>query len=123
MSQDPKGFAAGDTNLYRYVGNDPTNSEDPAGTQPPKQGSDPYALKSELTVTVIMAPCAPVRTRWGWVLINGPVWVPGTTPYSTLLNGGAPPFTIEENTPSGPRIIDEPGDVPTLQLYLELLKF
>jgi uncharacterized protein RhaS with RHS repeats len=27
------GFAAGDTNLYRYVGNDPTNNTDPAGTE------------------------------------------------------------------------------------------
>ena len=29
MSQDPKGFAAGDTNLYRYVGNSPTVHMDP----------------------------------------------------------------------------------------------
>jgi hypothetical protein len=28
---DPKGFAAGDTNLYRYVGNDPADSDDPSG--------------------------------------------------------------------------------------------
>jgi RHS repeat-associated protein len=32
-SQDPKGFKAGDTNLYRYVANDPTNSTDPTGLQ------------------------------------------------------------------------------------------
>ena len=31
VSQDPKGFAAGDTNLYRYVSNDPTESVDPSG--------------------------------------------------------------------------------------------
>ena len=31
VSQDPKGFAAGDTNLYRYVGNHPTSSVDPTG--------------------------------------------------------------------------------------------
>jgi RHS repeat-associated protein len=30
-SQDPKSFAAGDTNLYRYVGNEPTCSADPTG--------------------------------------------------------------------------------------------
>jgi len=30
-SQDPIGFAAGDTNLYRYVGNGPTSSSDPTG--------------------------------------------------------------------------------------------
>jgi RHS repeat-associated protein len=30
-SQNPMGFAAGDTNLYRYVGNDPVNLTDPSG--------------------------------------------------------------------------------------------
>jgi len=31
ISEDPKGFAAGDANLSRYVGNDATNSIDPTG--------------------------------------------------------------------------------------------
>jgi hypothetical protein len=31
VSQDPEEFAAGDINLYRYVGNDPTNQDDPSG--------------------------------------------------------------------------------------------
>jgi RHS repeat-associated protein len=31
ISQDPSGFAAGDTNLYRYVGNNPTTATDPTG--------------------------------------------------------------------------------------------
>ena len=31
LSQDPIGFAAGDANLYRYVGNSPTNATDPSG--------------------------------------------------------------------------------------------
>src|SRR5262249_47348345 len=30
-SQDPLGFAAGDTNLYRYVKNAPTDATDPGG--------------------------------------------------------------------------------------------
>lgn len=30
-SQDPIGFEAGDANLYRYVGNGPTNGVDPSG--------------------------------------------------------------------------------------------
>jgi RHS repeat-associated protein len=30
-SEDPIGFAAGDANLYRYVGNDPVNATDPSG--------------------------------------------------------------------------------------------
>ena len=33
LSQDPIGFAAGDPNLYRYVGNDPANFTDPSGLQ------------------------------------------------------------------------------------------
>ena len=33
LSQDPIGFAAGDENLYRYVGNGPTNATDPSGLQ------------------------------------------------------------------------------------------
>lgn len=31
ISQDPKGFDAGDANLYRYVGNSSPNAEDPSG--------------------------------------------------------------------------------------------
>ena len=30
-TEDPLGFAAGDTNLYRYVGDNPTNRVDPSG--------------------------------------------------------------------------------------------
>ena len=43
----PLGFAAGDTNLYRYVGNDPTNATDPSG------------LEQDITVTPIADPPAP----------------------------------------------------------------
>jgi RHS repeat-associated protein len=32
-AEDPKGFAAGDVNLYSYVANDPTNASDPLGEQ------------------------------------------------------------------------------------------
>jgi RHS repeat-associated protein len=32
VSEDPLGFAGGDTNLYRYVHNRPTNATDPTGT-------------------------------------------------------------------------------------------
>jgi RHS repeat-associated protein len=31
LSQDPLGFSAGDTNLYRYVANQPTGATDPSG--------------------------------------------------------------------------------------------
>lgn len=34
LSQDPLGFAAGDSNLYRYVRNSPENHVDPSGLEP-----------------------------------------------------------------------------------------
>ncbi len=34
ISQDPKGFKAGDTNLYRYSKNSPTVDVDPSGDDP-----------------------------------------------------------------------------------------
>jgi hypothetical protein len=34
MRQDPKGFAASDSNLYRYVYNGPTGTTDPTGNSP-----------------------------------------------------------------------------------------
>ncbi len=33
MTKDPKGFAAGDNDLRRYVGNSPTNATDPSGLE------------------------------------------------------------------------------------------
>jgi len=50
MSEDPKGFAAGDYNLFRYVGNNPVNSTDPMGLeeQPTATVNIPtYTLKME----------------------------------------------------------------------------
>ena len=35
ISQDPMGFDAGDSNLYRYVNNGPTGATDPSGLQEP----------------------------------------------------------------------------------------
>jgi RHS repeat-associated protein len=36
ISQDPIGFSAGDSNLYRYVLNSPVNATDPSGLEPVK---------------------------------------------------------------------------------------
>ncbi len=40
LSQDPIGFASGDTNLYAYVGNRPTGYLDPLGTDPQPNESE-----------------------------------------------------------------------------------
>jgi RHS repeat-associated protein len=44
LSQDPIGFAAGDENLSRYVGNSPTNGTDPSGNF----SWNPYGLRPRL---------------------------------------------------------------------------
>jgi RHS repeat-associated protein len=46
ISEDPLGFGAGDSNIYRYVGNSPVNGTDPSGEQlklPPVQS--PFKFK------------------------------------------------------------------------------
>jgi RHS repeat-associated protein len=48
ISQDPIGFAAGDTNLYRYVGNSPTNATDPSGLQEKHVDPEYVAGREEL---------------------------------------------------------------------------
>jgi len=41
LSQDPLGFAAGDTNTSRYCGNSPTNATDPSGEDAADTGPTP----------------------------------------------------------------------------------
>jgi RHS repeat-associated protein len=58
--EDPTEFEPGDPNLYRYVGNDPTNETDPSGLEPPKDkkpdpkpGSPEYDATSTSLATVL----------------------------------------------------------------------
>ena len=44
MSEDPKGFAAGDRNLFRYCGGDPVNRVDPMGLAPVRVPDDMDAM-------------------------------------------------------------------------------
>jgi RHS repeat-associated protein len=44
VSQDPKGFDAGDENLRRYVGNGAVEKSDPTGLEEPSAVSDPFAI-------------------------------------------------------------------------------
>ena len=56
VSQDPKGFAAGDTDLYRYVRNEPTFNADPTGEQPPGGLLDQIAAQVSQTCLKIHGP-------------------------------------------------------------------
>jgi len=46
QSKDPKSFDAGDTNLYRYVGNHPSYATDPSGLEEPYVGPSIEILNS-----------------------------------------------------------------------------
>ena len=59
ISEDPIAFDSGDTNLYRYVGNSPTDFTDPFGLQGIKTGYAPQRW--------------PVRTApWNTIVFIGP---------------------------------------------------
>jgi hypothetical protein len=62
---DPLGFAAGDANLYRYVGNDPTGMVDPSGLEPPDK-------------TTVVGISTGVVTQVTKQPSNPPVTLPGT---------------------------------------------
>jgi RHS repeat-associated protein len=67
LQADPLGFAAGDSNLYRYVGNNPTNATDPSGLANPMQGlgiTDPeYRLVVDFLEGRIPISQVPARVR------------------------------------------------------------
>jgi RHS repeat-associated protein len=53
MQPDPKDFAAGDYNLYRYCHNDPVNHTDPTGLVP--DGYEGYEYRAMRGQSVIVA--------------------------------------------------------------------
>jgi RHS repeat-associated protein len=53
ISEDPIGFSAGDTNLYRYVGNNATNYTDPSGEVVPLLAIGAVLLSAGLTGATI----------------------------------------------------------------------
>lgn len=53
LTPDSLGFRSGDTNLYRYVGNDPTNAIDPTGHQAIGEYVENLAAQFEVGATAI----------------------------------------------------------------------
>ena len=83
LSQDPIGFAGGDANLQRYVGNIPTNRKDPTGLFP-NEWPIPYTPTPAQGVHPIPPPIPPnpgIAPGPGWT------WDPHGTP------AGSPPGT------------------------------
>jgi RHS repeat-associated protein len=113
-SQDPKGFAAGDTNLYRYVGNDPTAAADPTGMAPPLRNPLLGVLQQPVGVVTggigaVTGSIYPIQTFQRGKKITQPVAIIyPTTFHSTLPRPGGkpapPPSPISGPVP--------PGDFP-----------
>ncbi|MEX0676768.1 MAG: RHS repeat-associated core domain-containing protein [Pirellulales bacterium] len=61
LSEDPSGFAGGDTNLYRYVANSPTNGTDPYGL------AEDWAWPWESNAT--WNPARDALSRWTWGIL------------------------------------------------------
>ncbi|MGI8820100.1 MAG: RHS repeat-associated core domain-containing protein, partial [Chthoniobacterales bacterium] len=63
MSEDPKGFAAGDRNLFRYCGGDPVNRTDPMGEyyESVETGHNAYTIRIPIHYTGVAATTEVIR--------------------------------------------------------------
>jgi RHS repeat-associated protein len=117
LSQDPIGFAAGDANLQRYIGNGPTYQTDPTGnvgtdgpmnpTQPMWPGGPIPANIDASTSSVgftLTPPNSPQPTNglWGW---SGSQWIPippACNAAQPQTGQGVPgQLNVQANQPSG----------------------
>ena len=94
-TQDPLSFAAGDANLYRYVGNDVEDSSDPYGLQGPGQ------QKPGEPTTLLPVPLTDLPPGWEW----GPGGVLIPPPY----NYNYPDLTPNRPPPNQPVKPQPPG--------------
>jgi len=67
MSQDPMGFDAGDSNLYRYASNGPTDTSDPSGLQDGRQALPAFKTEKEFLKAY---PSGKVANDWSFVFSN-----------------------------------------------------
>ena len=85
ISQDPMGFDAGDSNLYRYVNNDPTSATDPSGLD---ALADLTNQLSKDDWMLVYAPAA-YKTQTGTVTSNTPLLHLKQTDKVTIIYGWA----------------------------------
>ena len=65
LSEDPKGFAAGDVNIFRYVGNEPTARTDPTGLAPqPAPDPDPVEVVTVHARGPVIGSIGPISVVW-----------------------------------------------------------
>ncbi len=119
IAQDKSGFGAGDTNLFRYVGNAPTNGTDPTGLQDrpstPRPPTQPDPVVGSSPGPGPTAPPNPPPSNSSGGTSLGPT-IGGTDPIMTTPRAPRPPMfplTYIKPTPD-PNKIFGPGS-PELQ--------
>src|SRR5262249_27514185 len=93
LSEDPSGFGAGDANLYRYVGNSPTNATDPSGLGPQSPLEQQFAPQDSVGAAGLAAWNAYIASH-GVLMAAGPEPYPG--------GGGRDYGTSVGRPPAGP---------------------
>ena len=73
ISEDPAGFAAGDTNLYTYVGNNPTNLTDPSGENPAGRVASTCLVNATISggLSFLQQRLSGRKVNWGWGGVGG----------------------------------------------------
>lgn len=93
LSEDPTGFAGGDTNLFGYCGGDPVNCSDPTGETPvyhPRGDYFTYIATTPTTLTNGYAGASQHCAAGCQVLTGAPntqYWRPGETVSASTLRG------------------------------------
>ena len=132
ISQDPSGFTAGDSNLYRFVGNHPTYSVDPTGLYEGgssfTQGTSSYGGSSLIAPWLNLGSGSSGSASTGSSPVsltnttsafggNGPISAPTSTGASSGLLGsgnyGSGNNSIAFNLGNGPMSTPTPAAIPT----------
>jgi RHS repeat-associated protein len=73
ISEDPVGFDAGDTNLYAYVGNNPTNLTDPSGENPAGRAASTCLINATISggLDFLQQRLSGRKVNWGWGGVGG----------------------------------------------------
>ncbi|WP_071824827.1 RHS repeat-associated core domain-containing protein [Gloeobacter kilaueensis] len=129
--EDPLGFAGGDTNLYRYVGNNPHTDSDPSGLEGDDRGDGsggtPYDLAPVIVIgpRSILDPNAPVSFLVGTGVTIGAPGIGGGGGGNGSGSGRPfPPTSPPDMTPKQPNPSDPNGPMmPTRGVPLLLAQF
>jgi RHS repeat-associated protein len=105
ISEDPISFAAGDANIYRYVGNGPTNWADPDGLKFQVLGKTPEETRQKYRDTLhCMSNSSPGFKKVIDAMEKCPIPI--------IITPGPPPIEVTDKPIPGPAVVkDEEGRI------------